>query len=58
MTMLMAQGGQLFAYEYEGERFDTGRPVGLLKASIYAALRRPDIAPDLADYLRSLNVPA
>jgi UTP--glucose-1-phosphate uridylyltransferase len=58
MTMLMEQGGDVFAYEYEGERFDTGRPIGLLKASIYTALRRPDIAPELADFLRALNVPA
>ena len=58
MTLLMEQGGDLFACEYEGERFDTGRPIGLLKASIYAALRRPDIAPELAEYLRALNVPA
>lgn len=58
ITMLMEQGGEVFAHEYEGERFDTGRPIGLLKASIYTALRRPDIAPELAEYLRSLNVPA
>ncbi len=58
MTLLMEQGGDLFACEYEGERFDTGRPIGLLKASIYTALRRPDIAPELAEYLRALNVPA
>ena len=58
ITMLMEQGGAVFAHEYEGERFDTGRPIGLLKASIYTALRRPDIAPELAEYLRSLNVPA
>ncbi|MEX0683587.1 MAG: UTP--glucose-1-phosphate uridylyltransferase [Dehalococcoidia bacterium] len=58
MTMLMKQGGEIFACEYEGERFDTGRPLGLLKASIYTALRRPDVAPELLEYLRSLNVPA
>ena len=58
MTMLMEKGGEVFAYEYEGERFDTGRPIGLLKASIYTALRRPDIAPELAEFLRALNVPA
>ena len=56
--MLMEQGGEVFAHEYEGERFDTGRPIGLLKASIYTALRRPDIAPELSEYLRTLNVPA
>jgi UTP--glucose-1-phosphate uridylyltransferase len=58
MMMLMDQGGKFFACEYEGERFDTGRPLGLLKASIYTALRRPDIAPELQEYLSTLNVPA
>ena len=58
MTMLMEKGGEVFAHEYEGERFDTGRPIGLLKASIYTALRRPDVAPQLAEFLRALNVPA
>jgi UTP--glucose-1-phosphate uridylyltransferase len=58
LAMLMEGGGEVFACEYEGERFDTGRPIGLLKASIYAALRRPDIAPELQEYLSTLNVPA
>jgi UTP--glucose-1-phosphate uridylyltransferase len=58
LAMLMDKGGEIFACEYEGERFDTGRPIGLLKASIYTALHRPDVAPELAEYLRSLNVPA
>ncbi len=54
----LENGGEVFAYEYEGERFDTGRPIGLLKASIHTALRRPEIAPELAEFLRALNVPA
>lgn len=58
MQMLMEQGGVFHACEYKGTRFDTGRPIGLLKASIYQAMRHPDIAPELADYLRTLNVPA
>jgi UTP--glucose-1-phosphate uridylyltransferase len=58
LAMLMEGGGEVFACEYEGKRFDTGRPIGLLKASIYAALRRPDIAPELQEYLSTLNVPA
>ncbi|HUF53572.1 MAG TPA: UTP--glucose-1-phosphate uridylyltransferase [Dehalococcoidia bacterium] len=58
MAMYMEQGGLIHACEYRGDRFDTGRPIGLLKASLYAALRRPDIAPELEDYLRTLSVPA
>jgi len=44
----------VFACRYEGERFDVGRPLGLLKASVSMALRRPDLGPELRRYLREL----
>ena len=44
----------VFACRYEGERFDVGRPLGLLKASLSMALRRPDLGPELRSYLREL----
>ncbi len=44
----------VFACRYEGERFDVGRPLGLLKASLSMALRRPDLGPELRSYLRDL----
>jgi len=43
----------VLAYEFEGERFDTGLPIGLLKASLYLALRREDMGPELKAYLRA-----
>jgi UTP--glucose-1-phosphate uridylyltransferase len=55
-TLAMQAGVPLYACEYEGTRFDTGRPLGLLQASIYEALRRPDIAPALREYLRGLEL--
>ncbi len=55
LQMHVEAGGDLFACEYTGDRFDTGRPLGLLKASLYEALRRPDIAPELRDHLRTLS---
>lgn len=55
-TLAMERGVPLFACEYEGTRFDTGRPLGLLQASIYEGLRRPDIAPGLREYLRGLEL--
>jgi UTP--glucose-1-phosphate uridylyltransferase len=54
-TLAMERGQPLFACEYEGERFDTGRPAGLLKASLYLALHRPDVAPEVREYLRTLE---
>jgi len=56
LAMLLEAGQPLYACEYEGERFDTGRPAGLLKASIALALRREDTGPELKDYLRSLKL--
>ena len=56
LAMAMEQGQSLYACEYEGVRFDTGRPTGLLKASIYVALHRPDVRDEVRDYLRSLNL--
>jgi UTP--glucose-1-phosphate uridylyltransferase len=44
----------VFAYQFEGTRFDTGRPLGLLAASIEIGLRRADIGPGLRQFLRSL----
>jgi UTP--glucose-1-phosphate uridylyltransferase len=44
----------VFACRYEGQRFDVGRPLGLLKASLSMALARPDLGPELRRYLREL----
>jgi len=56
LAMLLEAGHPLFACEFEGERFDTGRPLGLLKASVALALRREDSRPALKQYLRSLSL--
>lgn len=56
LAMLLEAGHPLFACEFEGERFDTGRPLGLLKASVALALRREDSGPTLKQYLRSLSL--
>lgn len=51
-TLLAKQ--PIFAYEYAGTRYDTGDTVGWLTTSIAYTLRRPEFAPALKDYLRSL----
>jgi UTP--glucose-1-phosphate uridylyltransferase len=53
----MADGEGMYAYRFTGDRYDTGRPLGLLKASIAVGLGREDIAPGLAEYLRGLKLP-
>ncbi len=56
LAMLIQAGQPLFACRFQGERFDTGRPLGLLQASLKLALRREDTGPALKQYLRSLSL--
>jgi UTP--glucose-1-phosphate uridylyltransferase len=54
LRLLLKQQG-LYAYEFEGVRYDTGTPLGWLKANIALALKRPDLAPELKGYLKKLS---
>lgn len=45
----------VFACEVTGVRHDTGNKLGFLKAVVYFALRRPDLAGPFRDYLKSLT---
>ena len=53
---MVAREEGLYAYRFQGERHDTGRPLSFLIASIDMALRRPDVAPGLRNYLRQLDL--
>ena len=46
-------GSKAYAYGFPGVHFDVGTPLGLLKASIYAAMQQPDLAGDLESWLGS-----
>jgi UTP--glucose-1-phosphate uridylyltransferase len=46
----------VLAYEFEGVRYDTGDPVGLLTTSLAFSLKRPDLAPGVIAYLKSLTL--
>jgi UTP--glucose-1-phosphate uridylyltransferase len=45
----------VYACEIEGVRHDTGNKLGFLKAVVYFALRRKDLAGPFRDYLDTLN---
>jgi UTP--glucose-1-phosphate uridylyltransferase len=53
---LLLRERPIFACRLHGKRYDTGRPLGLLQASIELALQRPEFASQLKDYLRSLDL--
>ena len=44
----------VYAYEYEGVRFDCGQPLGLLKAAVYQGLRDAEVGSELRSYLHHL----
>ncbi len=51
---LLLKQQAIYAYEFEGVRYDTGTPLGWLKATLAFALRHPDIGQELREYLRQL----
>ncbi len=52
----LAQEGHVYSCEFTGRRYDMGDKVGYLSASIDLALKRPDLRPGLAAYLRGLDL--
>jgi UTP--glucose-1-phosphate uridylyltransferase len=49
---MQAQAGRCYGLRFSGIRYDTGNPLGLLTTSIAYALKRPDIAPALREYMQ------
>jgi UTP--glucose-1-phosphate uridylyltransferase len=46
----------LYVYEIDGVRHDTGNKLGFLKALVYFALQRPELAQPFRNYLESLDL--
>jgi UTP--glucose-1-phosphate uridylyltransferase len=46
----------IYGCRIEGVRHDTGNKLGFLKAVVYFALRRPDLADRFTDYLRQIDL--
>jgi UTP--glucose-1-phosphate uridylyltransferase len=47
---------QVFAYEFEGTRYDAGTTMGWLKASVELALQKPELAREFRAYLAGLQL--
>jgi len=52
----LLQKRPVYAYEIKGVRHDTGNKLGYLKAVVYFALKREDLAEPFREYLRSLDL--
>src|SRR5206468_10052910 len=48
----------IFGCRIDGVRHDTGNKLGFLKAVVYFALRRPDLAEKFSAYLAGLDLQA
>jgi UTP--glucose-1-phosphate uridylyltransferase len=46
----------VYAYRYDGKRFDCGSKQGFLEASVEFAMRHPEVGTSFRDYLRGLNL--
>jgi UTP--glucose-1-phosphate uridylyltransferase len=46
---------KVFAYRFEGKRFDCGSKLGYMKANVEFALRHPEIGSEFAEYLQQLG---
>ncbi|HZI58127.1 MAG TPA: UTP--glucose-1-phosphate uridylyltransferase GalU [Verrucomicrobiae bacterium] len=53
---LLSGGEKIYGYTFEGKRHDAGDKLGFLKATVEFALKRDDLGPAFADYLRSLKI--
>jgi UTP--glucose-1-phosphate uridylyltransferase len=53
---LLSRGENIYGYTFDGKRHDAGDKLGFLKATVEFALKRSDLGPDFAEYLRSLKI--
>ncbi len=54
--LLLLESAELYAYEFQGIRYDGGTPLGLLRASIEYALRRDDTRNAVRELLRGIDI--
>jgi len=52
---LLLKKESVFAYEFEGTRYDCGSKLGYMQASVQFALKDPDIKDEFYTYLKEIN---
>ncbi|HSP91893.1 MAG TPA: hypothetical protein VLN08_13345, partial [Vicinamibacterales bacterium] len=52
----LLQKRPVYCYEIKGVRHDAGNKLGYLKATVYFALKREELAEEFREYLRSLKL--
>ncbi len=51
---VLAKEDEIYAYNFEGIRYDVGNKLGFLKATVEETLRREDLKDNFLDYLRGI----
>lgn len=51
----LAQKEAMYAYKFEGQRYDVGDKIGFLKATVEFALRREDLKDGFMQYLKGIT---
>ncbi|MFQ5900112.1 MAG: UTP--glucose-1-phosphate uridylyltransferase GalU [Thermodesulfobacteriota bacterium] len=52
----LSRSQHVYAYEFEGDRYDAGDKLGFLKANVSFALKRPDIRDGFREFLNNLKL--
>ncbi|MGL4362358.1 MAG: UTP--glucose-1-phosphate uridylyltransferase GalU [Cellulosilyticaceae bacterium] len=50
----LAQVEQVYAYDFEGKRYDVGSKIGFLQATVDFALKREDLKEEFTEYLKTV----
>lgn len=53
---VLAKSENMYAYNFEGHRYDVGSKIGFLKANIEYGLRNPELKEQLTKYLKELDI--
>ncbi len=51
---LLGESQDIFAYDFEGKRYDVGNKMGFLEATVEYALRRDDLKDEFNEYLKTV----
>lgn len=46
----------VYAFQYQGKRYDCGSKEGFLEATVELALQHPDVGEHFRDYLKNLSI--
>lgn len=52
--LIKALDNKMIGVDFKGHRYDMGNKLEIIKANIDIALSRPDLGPDIRDYIKSL----